>query len=323
MLVTATGLVFSFMTEFIENPGEHSTKPDCELKAFYRLVDRLKQRCPRLPLGLLLDCLFAGGPTFTRCGKYVITIQDGDLPSVHQDFEALTQLAPEKRLHFTPSSYPPVTQDFRWVKDLPYVDTERWAHHLSVMDAWRPCLLRVSRTRLASVGCPTPPSHPRRWSPSPIKEVDSAGRSRTKASTSKNGGYALEHVYTRNPTAAKVFYFLLQIAQLFSQLMARGNLFRRSSRKGGSQDPCFSGAGSLAQFAPHACRDLGPHGRPLPDSLRYIVMETRVPALAPFSACPARLIKATRESGCAPVRSSHGQAASACAKDLALHMPNL
>ena len=82
--------------------------------------------------------MFAGGPTFTRCEqygwKYLITLQEGDLPSVHQDFEALTQLAPEKRLHFTPSSYPPVTQDFRWMNDLPYVDTAQQAHRLAVID---------------------------------------------------------------------------------------------------------------------------------------------------------------------------------------------
>ena len=81
-LVTATGFVFSLMTEFIENPGEHPTKQDCELKAFYRLADRLKQRFPRLPICLLLDGLFAGGPTFTRCEqygwKYVITLMSFD-----------------------------------------------------------------------------------------------------------------------------------------------------------------------------------------------------------------------------------------------------
>jgi len=44
----------------------------------------------------------------------------------------------------------------------------------------------------------------------------------------KHGGYALEHAYTQNPTAAKVFYFLLQIAHLLSQLMARGSLFRHA-----------------------------------------------------------------------------------------------
>jgi hypothetical protein len=84
-LVTTNGFAFSLMTEFIENPGEHPTKQDCELKAFYRLTERLKQRFPRLPFCLLLDGLFAGGPTFARCQdngwKYLIVLQEGDLPS--------------------------------------------------------------------------------------------------------------------------------------------------------------------------------------------------------------------------------------------------
>ena len=69
-LVTHTGLVFSLMTEFIENPSQYPSKQDCELKACYRLADRLKQRFPRLPICLLLDGLFAGGPTFAICQKY-------------------------------------------------------------------------------------------------------------------------------------------------------------------------------------------------------------------------------------------------------------
>jgi len=32
-LVTYDGLVFSLLTEFIENPGEFPKKQDCELKA--------------------------------------------------------------------------------------------------------------------------------------------------------------------------------------------------------------------------------------------------------------------------------------------------
>ena len=40
----------------------------------------------------------------------------------------------------------------------------------------------------------------------------------------KHGGYALEHAYTQNPAAAKIFYFLLPIAQLLSQLMVHGSL---------------------------------------------------------------------------------------------------
>jgi len=49
-VVTANGFAFSLMTEFIENPGEQPTKQDCELKAFYRLAERLKQRFPHVPI---------------------------------------------------------------------------------------------------------------------------------------------------------------------------------------------------------------------------------------------------------------------------------
>jgi hypothetical protein len=69
-LVTYDGFVFSLMTEFVENPSAHPSKQDCELNAFYRLTDRLKRRFPRLPICLLLDGLFAGGPTFSICEMY-------------------------------------------------------------------------------------------------------------------------------------------------------------------------------------------------------------------------------------------------------------
>ena len=91
-LVTATGLAFSLMTEFIENPRANPTKQDCELKAFYRLAQRLKQRFPRLPICLLLDGLFAGGPTFSICDKYhwkyLIVLQEEGLPFVNGNCSA-------------------------------------------------------------------------------------------------------------------------------------------------------------------------------------------------------------------------------------------
>ena len=44
----------------------------------------------------------------------------------------------------------------------------------------------------------------------------------------KNGGYALEHAYTRNAVSAKVFYLLLQLAHTLAQLIERGSLFRQA-----------------------------------------------------------------------------------------------
>ena len=46
--------------------------------------------------------------------------------------------------------------------------------------------------------------------------------------TQKNGGFALEHAYSKDPVASKVFYFLLQAAHLLFQLIEKGSLFRQA-----------------------------------------------------------------------------------------------
>jgi len=103
-LVTASGLAFSLLTEFTENPGENPTKQDCELKAFYRLMARLKQHFPRLPICLVLDGLYAGGPTFSICAayhwKYLVVLQEADIPYINDEFRSLSPLAPENHLQF-------------------------------------------------------------------------------------------------------------------------------------------------------------------------------------------------------------------------------
>jgi len=233
-LVTLKGFVFSVMTEFIENPGENPTKQDCELKAFYRLTDRLKRRFPHLPICLVLDGLYAGGPTFTRCEaynwRYIIVLQEDNLPSVHEEFEALMPLAPENHCRFHTGVQLEIHQDFRWMNDIAYVDSKKNEHTVSVIE----CL----ETR--------PDSHgPRKttrfkWitsftiKPSNVITVaNQGGRSRWKIenqgfNVQKNGGFELEHAYTHNPTASKVFYFLLQTAHTLAQLIEKGSLFRRA-----------------------------------------------------------------------------------------------
>jgi len=42
-LVTESGLSFTIMAEFVENESIDSDKQDCELKAYYRLAERLKK----------------------------------------------------------------------------------------------------------------------------------------------------------------------------------------------------------------------------------------------------------------------------------------
>ena len=237
-LVTATGFVFSFMTEFIENPSEHPTKQDCELKAFYRLAKRLKQRFPRLPLCLLLDGLFAGGPTFSVCEKnrwkYLIVLQEDDIPYINEEFEVLSKLAPEDHLTFRTGVQLEITQDFRWVNKIAYLDSKGAEHSVAVIG----CLetkpdadKQPKTTRFKWV------TNFKVTARKVVTLANQGGRLRWKIenegfNVQKNGGYALEHVYSQNATAGKIFYLLLQIAHSLSQLIERGNLFRKAFPKG-------------------------------------------------------------------------------------------
>ena len=237
-LVTSTGLVFSLMTEFIENPGDNPTKQDCELKAFYRLAERLKQRFPRLPICLLLDGLFAGGPTFSICEKnhwkYLIVLQEDDIPYINDEFKALSPLAPEDHLLFRTGVQLEIKQDLRWVNKIAYLDSKQEEHDVSVIE----CL----ETK------PDADKQPKttrfKWVTNinvTVRKVvtlaNQGGRLRWKIenegfNVQKNGGYALEHVYSQDATAGKIFYLLLQIAHSLSQLIERGSLFRKVFPKG-------------------------------------------------------------------------------------------
>ena len=233
-LVTHDGFVFSLMTEFVENPAEHPTKQDCELKAFYRLADRLKQRFPRLPICLLLDGLFAGGPTFSICEqyrwKYLIVLQEDDLPSVQEQFNPLLDCFPENHLRFCPADQYKTVQVFDWVNDIEYVDSENNDHTVSV--------IRCLETKPHSKGELKTTRF--KWITNfyvkitnVIELSNQGGRLRWKIenegfNVQKNGGYALEHIYSHHPVSAKVFYLLLQLAHTLAQLIERGSLFRQT-----------------------------------------------------------------------------------------------
>ena len=237
-LVTADGFVFSLMTEFIENPAQGESKQDCELEAFYRLTRRLKKRFPRLPICLSLDGLYAGGPTFALCQQYswqyMIVLQEDDLPSVNEEFNALLPLAPQNHLRFLTGPQNKTQQGYCWMNDISYVDSEHREHTLSLVQ----CLESKAddkgqrqTTRFKWLTSFTVKSK------NVITLANQGGRLRWKIenegfNVQKNGGFELEHAYSYHPTASKVFYFLLQVAHLLAQLIEKGSLFRKAFPKG-------------------------------------------------------------------------------------------
>ena len=236
-LVTQNGFAFSLMSEFIENPGENPTKQDCELKAFYRLAPRLKAAFPRLPILLALDALYACGPVFQVCTdhdwKFTIVLTDKDLPSVNEEFQALSALQPSNRLSFHTGKNREVKQEFRWADQILYTDSAKTEHTLHAVEC-----IETKPDRHGKVASST-----WKWvtnlkisKANVITMANDAGRRRWKIenqgfNAQKTGGYRLEHAYTTNPNASKIFYYLLQIAHTISQLLYNGSLLGKTGRK--------------------------------------------------------------------------------------------
>ena len=226
-LVTANGFAFSLGCEFIENDDSEAPKQDCELRAFARLVPKLKACFPHLPIIVLTDSLYACRPFFDACRdcdwRFVVTFKEGSLPSLFAEFQTLRSLAPSQRAEHRHGS---IVQHFAWVNDLDYE-----GHRLTAFDcreerpdgshyfAW------LTNTPL---GCKSVATY-----------ANQGGRLRWKIEnegfrTQKHGGYELEHAYSMQEHVAKIFYYFIQVAHALNQLITRGSLLRDFHRLLGS-----------------------------------------------------------------------------------------
>ena len=222
-LLTSKGLAISVGTEFIENTDPEATKQDCELKAFTRLAAQLKRDFPQLRLCLSLDALYANGSVLDICRqnrwKYIITFKKGSLPAVWQEYQTLLELCPQNRKVHHPS--PNCRQELAWVENLQYIDDQGRQQQFHAFQ----CQEQQGKDQrffawLTNFSV---------WAQNVAGLANRGGRLRWKIenegfNVQKNGGFNLEHAYSKDDQKMKNFYLLLQIAHLILQLMEKGNL---------------------------------------------------------------------------------------------------
>ncbi len=280
-LLGPAGVVLSLDSEFIENedtegPAGRSAeqrKQDCELKAAARLLPRIKKSYPQLRFVLAGDNLYACGALFALAQElgwsFVVTFKEGRTPALWREYRALLKECPHNRLVRQWADGP--KQEFRWVKQLDYVDSDNREWRLNALE----CTETDSEGAVGYFAWLT-------WLPVGGKTVEEiaqkGGRYRWKIENEgfnrqKNSGLNLEHVYSIDPEKWKVYYVLLQIAFILIQLVERGSLLRRLSAEWGR--PWAQLFGSLKNVA-----------RRLLESVRYLVWEA-----AWFEATAARKLR--------------------------------
>ena len=93
-------MTFSLASEFVENEtyiDENGNiyrkfeKQDCELKASYRLLKKIKNRFPKLPIIIGGDALYMGRPFLKLCDKYkfeyIIRYKEDSARTIKKDFD--------------------------------------------------------------------------------------------------------------------------------------------------------------------------------------------------------------------------------------------
>jgi len=227
------GLAIPIINEFVENESQDFDKQDCELKAFYRLVPRLKKFFPRTQICLLLDGLYPGEPVFNLIDKcnwqYIIRFKKGSMPAFHKEYLEYLPLSDENRAEAT-NIEKQANQKFQWVNRMEYQK-----HKLNVFEC-RDIYFdskKKSRTFLWISSIPVNHQNYKQLS-------NEGGRCRWKIENQgfkaqKKEGYELEHAYSLDYNAIKCFYSFLQIAHTINQIIERGGMIKNIPATFGSK----------------------------------------------------------------------------------------
>jgi hypothetical protein len=207
-----------------------------------------------------VDNLYACGTLFALAQEldwsFVVTFKEGRTPALWREYQALLPLGPDNALSRTWGDGR--VQKFRWVKQLAYEDSEGRVWHLDALECTERTAAGTEHYFAWLTGLPV--------GKKTVEEIaQKGGRSRWKIENEgfnrqKNSGLNLEHVYSIDPENWKVYYLLLQIAFLLTQLLERGSLLRRLAEEAGR--PWWKLFGSLKNVA-----------RRLLDSVRFLAWE--------------------------------------------------
>jgi hypothetical protein len=210
------------MGRWLENSENMDEKQDSELKAFSRMAAALKKAYPRLPVLLLADGLYANQTFFGVCSnndwRFIITFKDGSLKTVWQEIELLRPLHRAQKLDRAKEKHPVngwLKEQVQYINDLDYLKYKlHWVEYQAWYDAKEP---REYFSHISDIKM----DKDNAW------QISRQGRLRWRIenegfNTQKNGGYNLEHKFSRKELGAKKNYYeLLQIAHLINQLVEK------------------------------------------------------------------------------------------------------
>ena len=212
-LVFFGDIVISIATEFVENESPDVEKQDCEIKAFYRLSEKIKSFYPRLPICLTMDSLYAKQPVFDICVKnkwqYIIVFKEGSIKTLAEEFVSLKNYDPDIKDTDNEEA------KYIGVNKISYND-----HYLNVIeyagieDEKNIYFVFISSFLITKKNYKNIVYYGRlRWT------IENQG-----FNEQKNHGFFLEHIFSEDYNAMKNHYYLIQIAHMIDQIFEKSSI---------------------------------------------------------------------------------------------------
>ncbi len=248
-LITQTGMCLPMCSEWVRNE-EGYEKQDCELKAFSRLIKKVRELYSQLPICVLLDGLYAGEPQFKILEEnrleWIVVLKEGRMPEIFEwvkqwkvEFGSGNILIKQEKEQIELREKR--THEERLIRSKP-VNAKREKIKERIY-TWMSGIKHWNNERLYNVmTCKEKEDNNKNcdyvWlvseglllSRETVEELsEKGGRGRWKIENEgfniqKNGGYGLEHCYSRDRVAMKVWDIILVISHLINQLIEKGSL---------------------------------------------------------------------------------------------------
>jgi hypothetical protein len=224
-ILCGNGFSFSMATEWVKNPvGREYEKQDCELKAFKRLSEKIRQMYPRLPIAIAADGLYPNDNVFKTCKsngwRFIITLKDGNLASVWEEVNLLKKAgAPITVKTYDTVGQRKITTEYCILNNIDYkkhtinfLETNITSQLVDTKNDEKTTqerFVHITDLEITNKNCKTLSNYGRlRW------KIENEG-----FNDQKNSGYNLCHKYSRKSfNATQNYYQCLQIAHMINQL---------------------------------------------------------------------------------------------------------
>ena len=222
--LVCSNIVFSLATEFVENETytdefgntyRKFDKQDCELKAAYRLLKKIKNRFPKLPIIIGGDALYMGRPFLKLCDelkfKYIIRYKEEAGNSIKKDFE----------------NFKIIENDYQYQNQIIYGDLENNEYYTVNVISYNEFDKKKNTTTNFSYITSLEINSKNK------EAIIKLGRQRWKIENKgfkeqKSDVLNISHIYTKDCNGTKNTYLLIQFAHTLLNLLNYGNILIKS-----------------------------------------------------------------------------------------------